>query len=147
MSYPLRKQVRDALYTRIITSSAFSAANTFKGRKYPGDAITSLPAAVIYFESEDRGEDISMGPTRSQEMTIQYNVQVYSGKGTHANTDEALDALTKQIEDTFTDRTLGGIAFDCRVMNVSYDLNAESDDVYGIADMGIQIEVVNEAVN
>lgn len=135
-----RKQIRDKIFDRVILATDFSASNTFKGRKYQGDAIEALPTAVVYFNSESRDEQ-SFGPSPSQNFVFEYTVEVYAGRADSDNTDEELDRLTDAvIAQVLIDRDLGGIVFNCRVSEINYEINAEADDVYGVSTISFEIE-------
>lgn len=138
-----RKEIRDAIYDRVILAADFSASNTFKGRKYQGDAVESLPTAVVYFNSESRDEQ-SFGTNPSQDFTFEYTVEIYAGRANSDNTDEELDRLTDAvISQVLVDRDLGNIVFNCRVSEITYEINAESDDVYGVSTISFEIEYNN----
>lgn len=139
MATGLRKALRDAIYAEVIAAAAFSSTNTHKGRKYPGDSVSSLPSAVIYFKDENREiQTIAMG-SRAEQYQQEFEIQIYAGKTGYGSTDEALDAYTDQIEAQFTDRTMGGLSFDSFFSNVTYELNAEGDSVYGVATMTLVV--------
>jgi hypothetical protein len=120
--------IRNYLYDRLLTTSTFTAANTFKGR-YIGENVneSDLPIAMILFLQEDR-ERISMGPSHTFEHEAQWQIRVLA---TGQVIDTALDGYQDEIEAALDDRTMDGAVMDSYIISVAYSHNSEGEADFG----------------
>ena len=116
--------IRNGIYSAVISTLPFSASNTDIGR-HAGQNIpkADLPKAVIYFEGTE-SEYTSIGATRTIEFDSTWRVDVFTTSETSA------DALIQAIVVALNDRTLDGDTQDLTIAGLTYEFSTEGDADY-----------------
>jgi len=126
--------IRDAIYDLVITAASFTSSNTDKA-KFAGDSVSSdaLPFCIVEFQNADI-EYETIGDPRTVRITSNFAVHIL------AKTQITLDALTTQVLNTFTDRTLSGEVQELILTAVEYQFSSEADAEYGRATISISTQ-------
>tara|TARA_R110000822_G_C15313081_1_gene493022 strand:- start:1631 stop:2074 length:444 start_codon:yes stop_codon:yes gene_type:complete len=134
----VRESIRNQI-TSTLTGLGTTGSNVFKTRFFPL-AETKLPAICIYSRSE-RSEYATITIPRTVLHEVDFTVEAYVKA--KADVENTIDDISVEVSEALaTDVTRGGLAKDTRVIDFSFDFNAEGEQPIGIATFTIVVDYV-----
>lgn len=136
MADHLRTQIRDAAVT-LITGLTTTGSKVYNARIKALAEGSNLPCWIVYVRNEEHTED-----ARTTDGVIQRNAELvfegYCRQTNGGNAQDRLDLMLKELEIQFdTDRKLGGLLKDSRLVTVEIDDGDDDQGSQAIA--GIQV--------
>jgi|TARA_R110000744_G_scaffold318871_1_gene425243 hypothetical protein len=134
----VRESIRNQI-TSTLTGLGTTGSNVFKTRFFPL-AEAKLPAICIYSRSE-RSEYATITIPRTVLHEVDFTVEAYVKA--KADVENTIDDISVEVSEALaTDVTRGGLAKDTRVIDFSFDFNAEGEQPIGIATFTIVVDYV-----
>lgn len=127
----VRQQIREQVVTTV-TGLTTTGSNVYDTRVYPLDD-GSLPALSVYATDEVIDEDhTEIGSEQQRELQV-----VIEGRCKDTTQiEDTLDLIAKEVEVAVSaDRSLGGLAYDCRLQRTELSVDDEAEQPLGLMRM------------